>query len=231
LLGNVGDNALKGLAGADVLRGMAGDDRLDGGAAADVMYGGEGSDVFYFGNVDQTVEPAGKGADTILAGFVQALGLGIENLERLVAGHAGGAGNGFGGIIVGNAEDNEGGTAAAKLNGGMVHDMLSGQAGADRFVFDVARESTNVDEVRDFDPTTDRFELNHDLFSNASSGELAASAFAIGHTAADTDQRVIYNDMTGALFYDSDGAGGADQFPFASLSPHLALSSNDFFIV
>jgi len=36
------------------------------------------------------------------------------------------------------------------------------------------------------------------VFTNTSFGELAASAFAIGESAANADQRVIYDDQIGA---------------------------------
>ena len=242
LVGNAGDNVLRGSDGADVLRGAAGNDTLDGGTGADVMHGGRGDDVFLFDEGDQIVELAGRGVDTVKTGFTHTLQANVENLELLHAGDASGTGNSLGNVITGNAGNNllegfagndevKGGSGADKLSGGIGNDVLSGGAGADTFVFDVAAGATNADVITDFDPTLDGFELSHDVFTDSPVGELAASAFVTGQTAASADDRVIYDDMTGALFYDSDGTGGAGQFQFASLTPHLAAPSDDFFIV
>ena len=242
LFGNAGNNILRGMDGDDILHGLAGNDTLDGGAGADIMYGGKGDDVFLFEEGDQIVELAGEGVDTVKTGFTHTLAANVENLELLHDGDASGTGNGLDNVITGNAGNNileglagndelKGGAGADRLNGGLGNDVLSGGAGADIFVFDVAGGPANVDVVADFDPTLDSFELAQDIFTNSPVGELAASAFVTGEIAASADDRIIYDDMTGALFYDSDGAGGADQFQFASLSSHLALSSNDFFIV
>ena len=44
----------------------------------------------------------------------------------------------------------------------------------------------------------------------------------IGSAASSADQRFIYDTGTGSLFFDTDGAGGADQAQIASLSAGLA---------
>ena len=43
--------------------------------------------------------------------------------------------------------------------------------------------------------------------------------------------RIIYDQITGALSYDADGTGAIAQVQFAELDPALALTNNDFFIV
>jgi Ca2+-binding RTX toxin-like protein len=60
---------------------------------------------------------------------------------------------------------------------------------------------------------------------------LDADAFHIGAAAADAEDRIIYNEMTGALIFDSNGnaAGGATQF--AQLATGLALTNADFVVV
>ncbi len=61
-------------------------------------------------------------------------------------------------------------------------------------------------------------------------GTLAEDAFHIGTEAHDADDRIIYNQATGALIYDTNGdaAGGATQF--ATLTKGLALTSADFMV-
>jgi len=53
----------------------------------------------------------------------------------------------------------------------------------------------------------------------------------IGAAAQDANDRIIYNNATGALLYDSDGVGGIAAIQFATLSTGLALTNLDFFVV
>ena len=58
-------------------------------------------------------------------------------------------------------------------------------------------------------------------------GALAATAFRVGTQALDADDRVIYNDVTGALIYDANG--GATQF--ATLTTKPTITAADFIVV
>ncbi|HEY9646574.1 MAG TPA: hypothetical protein V6C88_09405 [Chroococcidiopsis sp.] len=51
----------------------------------------------------------------------------------------------------------------------------------------------------------------------------------IGARAADGSDRFIYNQNTGALFFDADGSGGGAQIQIATLSTNLNLSSGNFY--
>ncbi len=62
-------------------------------------------------------------------------------------------------------------------------------------------------------------------------GGLKADAFWTGSAAHDANDRIIYNDDTGYLYYDRDGTGGAQQQAIAKLSKHLEITHKDFFIV
>ena len=80
-------------------------------------------------------------------------------------------------------------------------------------------------------PVDDTFLLNDVVFTNSELGQVEESAFALGEIATNSAQRIVYDNVNGELFYDSDGVGGVDQFQFASLAPQLAISSDNFIIV
>jgi hypothetical protein len=61
-------------------------------------------------------------------------------------------------------------------------------------------------------------------------GTLSAGAFHIGAGAAAADDRIIYNNVTGALFYDSNGNAAGGSIQFADLSAGLSLTFQDFLI-
>jgi Ca2+-binding RTX toxin-like protein len=62
---------------------------------------------------------------------------------------------------------------------------------------------------------------------------LTAAAFAANALGVATDafDRVIYETDTGNLFYDADGNGAGAAVQFAVLSPGLALTNADFFVI
>ena len=55
--------------------------------------------------------------------------------------------------------------------------------------------------------------------------------FVIGAAAQDADDRIVYDDTTGALLFDSDGVGGAAAVQFAVVNTGLALTNLDFLVV
>lgn len=119
------------------------------------------------------------------------------------------------------------------LIGGAGNDVLTAGAGADVFVFDAALgKSRNLDRIADFNVADDRIDLAHAVFSAAGkSGALGSSAFWIGAKAHDSSDRIIYDAATGALYYDSDGNGGASQIQFAQAAKALKMSAGDFMLV
>jgi Ca2+-binding RTX toxin-like protein len=77
----------------------------------------------------------------------------------------------------------------------------------------------------------DSIHLARSVFTKAGSkGSLKAKAFWSGSEAHDADDRVIYNEETGYLYYDPDGTGGASQKTIAKLSKDLAITHKDFYI-
>lgn len=126
-----------------------------------------------------------------------------------------------------------------KLYGGLGNDVLTGGVGKDVFVFDAKLARTNalnkkqnLDKVTDFKVVDDTVQLAKGVFrAIAKKGVLAKDAFYAGVKAHDTDDRVIYNKKTGAVFYDADGSGAKEAIQIATLSKNLKMTEKDFFII
>ena len=65
-----------------------------------------------------------------------------------------------------------------------------------------------------------------------STPSLLANQFTIGTSATTSEQRFIYNDITGALFFDLDGsASDYTQVKFALVTAGLSVTENNFVVV
>jgi len=119
------------------------------------------------------------------------------------------------------------------LAGGAGSDRLNGGAGRDTFVFDTAPDRrTNVDRIVGFSVRDDTIQLENAVFKQLGrAGHLGADAFHVGSAAADRHDRIIYDNLKGALYFDRDGTGHAAQVQIAQLDKHLALTKADFFII
>ncbi len=87
---------------------------------------------------------------------------------------------------------------------------------------------TNVDTIKKFASGKDKLFLDDDVFSTIAAGNLSSSAFHKGTSAADADDRIIYDKKSGALYYDPDGVGGVGQVQFAKLDGGPKLKASDF---
>ena len=130
-----------------------------------------------------------------------------------------------------------GGEAADILIGGMGNDTLVGGHGADIFKFNAAVSATfNVDTILDFATTFDQIDLSRSVFSDLAAGtKLFATDFVVGYRPADSKAHILYNNTTGVLSYDADGAGSKEAFvAFAKIElngvPPTDLSAADFVI-
>jgi len=223
LTGNLGNDSLTGAGGNDTLSGGAGNDTMDGGAGADRMVGGAGDDLYVVDAVgDIVTESAGPDTDTVVSGLAAyTLGTAVENLV-LGDGAVSGAGNALNNVITGNA-------GANTLDGGAGSDTLDGGDGADSFQFSTALGATNVDTIASFDAAVESFRLSLNIFQGLSAGTLASDAFAVGASASDASQRILYDDGTGSLYFDADGSGAASAQQFASINSLVgSLSFNNF---
>jgi Ca2+-binding RTX toxin-like protein len=213
------------------------------------MVGGAGNDTYVVSGKDQLSEASGGGTDTVKSGGSFTLGANLEKLILTGSANAGGTGNGGANTLTGNAGANSlsglggadtllglGGNDA--LRGGTGNDTLNGGGGNDAFVFDTALNATgNVDRIADFVHGADRIRLDDDVFTAlAGATSLTAAQFRSGAgvtTAADADDRILYDTSTGALYYDRDGNGSAAaaiKFAVLAGSPD-ALSASDFAVI
>ncbi len=197
---------------------FGGGDSMKGSAEGDVLFGYKGKDKINGNNGDDAIN-GGKGADTVKGGG------GNDNIKG-----SGGADN-----LSGNNNDDTiaGGGGGDTINGGAGNDILTGNKGFNTFVFNTAlNEATNVDTITDMKHGGDAIDLALSVFTALSTkGVLRAKEFTIGSHATDADQRIVYDDHTGALYYDADGNGSTAQVHFATLGTHLGLSNTDFFVI
>jgi Ca2+-binding RTX toxin-like protein len=234
LTGNGLANTLIGNSASNVLRGLGG---------ADYMAGNGGDDTYGVDNVgDVVVEHSAGGYDQVNSLIDYTLTAYVEQLTLLGAASINGTGNGLANLIIGNSANNVlsgaggadtlmGGAGDDALTGGLGNDSLTGGTGNDIFSFLDTPSSSNVDIVNDYSVADDVFHLDHSAFAGLTAGGLAAGAFDTGTTASDADDRIIYDTVSGALYFDPDGTGAAAQVQFASISPGLAMSAGEFFVI
>jgi Ca2+-binding RTX toxin-like protein len=220
VLGGSGHDVLSGDTFANTLSGNDGRDLLTGGGGADILDGGAGADTASYRDKSASVVLTLNGATnaTVTIGGVAEDTL--RNIEN---------------VLGGTGDDRLTGDAAANLlSGGGGNDVLDGGAGSDTFQFDFALDSSsNVDMILNFS-TGDKIALASSVFNALSPGALSNAQFFSGpgaNAAQDSDDRIICDSSSGALYYDVDGLGGMSAVQFAIIDMHPVLSSGDFLIV
>jgi serralysin len=196
--------------------GEGGNDSLTGGGFADILFGQEGHDRLSGGFANDRLF-GGDGNDRINGG-------GDDDEIRCGAGNDranGGAGD----------DRVRGDSGNDRLDGGLGADLLTGGSGFDRFTFSTPLGPENVDTINDF-RSSDTIVLDNDVFTGLTAGVLRGSAFRVGTTAGDSSDRIIYDTVSGALYFDPDGVGGANQIQFATIagSPNN-VTARDFLVI
>ncbi|BDI20490.1 hypothetical protein ANSO36C_62920 (plasmid) [Nostoc cf. commune SO-36] len=130
------------------------------------------------------------------------------------------------------------------LRGGRGNDSLYGGTGTDTFVFNSYYGS--VDTIYDFNATNELIQVSAAGFdeelslasqftgtsARLSIGSLFANQFTIGTSATTSNQRFIYDNITGALYFDADGSASEfTQVKFAQLLGNVTLTKNNFVVV
>jgi Ca2+-binding RTX toxin-like protein len=193
------------------LNGTAGDDLLQGGSGNDKLTGYAGNDLL----------DGGIGNDFLIGGNGNDLLNGVAGNDHL---------NGGKGSDLLNAGDGN-----DVLNGGAGADTLHGGAGKDTFIFNSALDGT-MDKITDFKPVEDddTIKLENTIFTKlTTTGVLNLDFLKIGTAAADANDYIVYNQSTGALYYDADGngAGAAVQVAVLGVTTHPVLSYADFVVI
>ncbi|PHM08199.1 hemolysin [Nostoc sp. 'Peltigera malacea cyanobiont' DB3992] len=222
-----GNFSLDAISGKNTLNGGAGDDNLvtNYSSGNNLLNGGDGND---------TLTAAGSASLYSLYGAYTVSGNnmlnGGANDDRLIVDYS--SGNNL--LDGGDGNDTLTASGASGKNtfkGGKGNDNLYGGAGTDTFVFNSFSEG--VDSIYNFNVTNELIQVSAAGFGGAlSSGLLSASSFTLGASATTSNQRFIYNNTTGALYFDQDGsAGGFAQVQFAQLSGGVSLSQNNLLVV
>ncbi|MDP2903122.1 MAG: calcium-binding protein, partial [Methylovulum sp.] len=249
LFGNDGADTLWGQEDEDHLEGGKGNDTLDGGLGKDTMTGGVGNDTYYLGyDAVDVINDQGLMADvdTVIMPYKLSsytLPNGIEN-GTISAGADTSSltGNSSDNTLQGNDGKNTltgavgrdslfGGLGDDVLSGGIGIDALTGGLGKDSFLFNTPLMA-NVDKIADFKPIDDTIKLENQIFVKlTSTGVLAVNVFVTATTAQDSNDFLVYNKATGALFYDADGNGAGAAVQIATLGVNLGLTNADFVVV
>ncbi len=223
VIGSSSNDSINGSNGNDIIRGGAGNDTLDGRVGNDLLDLSDGTAgiVFTMGlNGSGAFSAGGLGTDTYTS-FEGVIGTAFaDTLNGLSAADElrGGAGND---TINGQAGDD-------RVVGGAGSDTLTGGADNDTFVFDSAPNA--VDSITDFNASGslasgDMVELSLAVFAGIttapgsvlSSSEFASSVGGGVNDVVAAGVRVIYDSVTGNLYYDADGQGSGGRTLVAKL--------------
>lgn len=192
----------------ETIRGTSNDNLIFGGAGQDRIYGGSGQDIL----------DGGAGNDRLY---------GESGNDFL----RGGGGN----DLLEGGDDNDtliGGSGDDRLAGGKGLDMMTGNGGVDTFV--LTHQFVSRDTLVDFRSGVDVFEIAAASFgAGLTAGALDPNQFVSNNTglAGDADDRFIYNQLTGELFFDTNGSAGGGSRLIATLTNLEAISASDFMIV
>lgn len=251
---------LTGNALVNILTGNDANNTLNGGAGADTLIGGGGNDTYTVDNINDVVtESVAQGvADLVNSSVTYSLSDNVENLTLTITAAINATGNTGDNTLTGNGAINtllgndgidtllglagndiiDGGNGNDIIRGGAGNDTLTGGADADTFWFDTtANATTNKDNITDFATGIDKLQFSVSVLTAlGANGQFIvndsrfwSSTTGVAH---DTDDRLIYNTVTGALSYDSNGnvAGGAVIIEVLGTATHPALVATDMWV-
>ncbi|MEG5039833.1 MULTISPECIES: calcium-binding protein [unclassified Microcoleus] len=227
IYGDSGNDSLIGGSGLDFMYGGEGDDTLNATEEGnDQLFGGFGNDLYLVTrSTDSVFEGPNQGIDAVRSLVGYTLDDNVENLVLTGVTDIDGRGNTLNNQITGNSANNN----ISGLDG---NDTLTGGGGNDRFFFgQVLPAGAGVDKITDFVVGRDKIileqkysfgELETAGGSFTSPNLLLATDFAVINTpalaeqiaAATSSDEIVYNRVTGNLFYNANnnmagfGTGG-----------------------
>jgi len=228
---------------------------MRGYAGADTLVGTSANDIFYVDDRnDRVIETSSSSAkDKVVTSVTHTLATNVENMLASGSAAINLVGNNLNNVLDGNANKNSinggngndtlnggaandtlaGSTGNDRLSGGAGNDRLSGGSGKDNFVFnDKLNKASNLDTLTDFSVKDDTIQLENAIFTKLKkTGTLNKAYFAIGSTAKDGNDYVLYDKHTGYLRYDADGSGKGASIVFAKVAAGLALTNADFYVI
>jgi Ca2+-binding RTX toxin-like protein len=252
LNGGAGDDAIDGGAGADVMDGGAGNDSYVIDDAGDVVRdtGGGLDTVTVTVSYDlnrlvgiENITGVGTAAFTFTGTADNNIMNGSDGINILdgAAGNDTLRGNGGNDTLKGGAGIDwlDGGAGRDTIYGQDGNDVLSGGADKDYFVFDKRpNKRTNVDKILDYNVRDDSIYLENSIFKVGSGSlarpkQMASKYFYKGSKAHDRDDRIIYDQKKGVLYYDKDGTGSSAAVKIATfdMNKKPALVLKDFFVI
>jgi Ca2+-binding RTX toxin-like protein len=78
----------------------------------------------------------------------------------------------------------------------------------------------------------DKFWMENAVFTKlGTAGALNPAFVRLGAAATEADDYLVYNNTTGNLYYDSNGAGDGAAVLFATLTTKPILSAGDFVVI
>ena len=208
------------------MHGDAGNDALDGGSGVDTAdYSTATSAV----SVSLTWEIASGDGLASLIGIEHVIGsvfndelYGRNDVnDRLEGGHGDDQLYGFGGddfLIGGDGND--------RLVTGRGGDTATGGAGSDTFVVQAAFFDSGSTAITDFNAIEDRIELEAGM-----AGQSTLAVLRVGSSAASANDRVIYDNQSGELFYDPDGNGSVEQTQIGNIGAGQTLTDLNFILI
>ncbi|VXC61412.1 calcium-binding protein [Sphingomonas sp. AX6] len=240
---NLGDNSIEVLSTVDhsatvtinlignfvaqTIIGNYGDNVLNGGSGGlDTLIGLFGNDIYAVGDSATVIqEQDGQGFDTVVTSVDYSLAAGVS-VELLAAQDRSStiglrlSGNVFAQTIAGTE-------GADTIAGGGGMDTLFGGGGADLFVMS-GTAAGNVAVIGDFNAGGQADRIGLSTGFEALGASLDTNEFLRGTAAAGTNAQVIYDQVSGQLFYDADGTGTGAAVLFATVAPGSALETTSF---
>lgn len=249
--GNSFDNTITGNEGKNILRGEAGNDTINAGGlgsngspskGGDTLYGGSGNDTLtgtgnYFSEL--TYIYGEDGDDTLRANkAMMDGGDGNDNLSGKDSQLYGRSGNdtlyGYYTQQYGGDGDDKLSGGSASMTGGNGNDTLTGYPGNfNRFIFNSPTEGIDTISGSFNEGRLDIIQVSASGFGGGLTAVtiLAPEQFVLGSSAADANNRFIYDNANGALFFDVDGIGVSQQVHIATLTNAPGITNKDIAVI